>query len=223
MSFDKVFWTATIIIMVSVGVFIYEYVWGSWSVLEPLERISSAQLYFSVATFVAIVFTLLYATVQVRRVLARPQLKMVIGEERETKTSVIVPLKLLEERQTWEGKLALYIYNGGNLVSDLYNVEFELPSVFNPYLRTKNELYGVNDITGSPLPGGETVIIPFYSHKLVEYTCFVHKYVAIGIMCLRITPDNRDKYPRHFEIGYRIFGNWVEKQEGVLTVTFKIE
>lgn len=223
MRFNKIYWTAAAIVVTVLAVFIYSYVWGPWSHMESVERISMAQLYFSALGSIGVVFALIYATVQVRKSTARPHLKIVIGEDRVTKTSLTVPLTALEERQSWQEDLILYIYNDGNSVSDLYNIQFELPSVFNPYLETSNEEYGVTSNTGKLSPDSKLVIIPFSTHKLAEYACFVGEYISIGKMCLRITPENKDSYPGYFNIEYRIFGNWADKQEGSLAIIFKIE
>ena len=134
-----------------------------------------------------------------------------------TRTNISIP-KLLPNTAPFN----LYIYNDGNLVADLYNVEFKLPSIIKPRLQTADtNLYGVQTITGDTEDG--LSIIHFYSRRADEYVCYVHKFVNIGIIFLEITPDIIDKLPYNFKIGYRIFGSWAAKQDGSIDVSLSAE
>ena len=222
MSFWKVFVIALFVILTAVGILLYQYFCGSWSTLQADERTGIAQIYLGSITLVAIVFTLLYATVQFRRTVASPQLKVVVDQGGSTRTNISIPKLLPNTAKDYTLPFNLYIYNDGNLVADLYNVEFKLPSIFKPMLQTADtNLYGVQTITGSTEDG--LSIIHFYSRRADEYVCYVHKFVNIGIIFLKITPDIIDKLPYNFKIGYRIFGSWAAKQDGSIDVSLSAE
>ena len=199
MNFWTVFCTATFIILSVLGILVYQYIWGSWSTLEVAERNGIAQIYLGSITLVAVVFTLLYATFQFRRTVASPQLKVVVDQGGSTRTNISIPKLLPKTAKDYTLPFNLYIYNDGNQVADLYNVEFKLPSIFKPSFRTADtDLYGVQRITGSTEDG--LSIIHFYSRRADEYVCYVHKFVNIGIIFLEITPDIIDKLPYNFKI-----------------------
>ena len=222
MSFIKVFFVATFVILLILGAFYYYFYWGMWSSLGVAEKSVIAQIYFGTTTLVAVVITLLYATVQFRRMVASPQLKVVVDQGGSTRTDISIPKSLLNAAQDYEQQFNLYIYNDGNLVADLYNVEFKLPSIFKPVFQTADtDLYGVQRITG--ITEDSLSIIHFYSRRADEYVCYVHKLVNIGVMILKITPDNKDKLPYNFQIGYHIFGSWAAKQEGSIDVSLNVE
>ena len=129
MSFWKLFGIATLVIIAIEGVLVYLYFWGAWSTLINAERSGIAQIYIGTVSVVAIVFTLLYATFQFRKALAKPQLKIVVDQDRRTKTSISTT-KSTSGALADEASLNLYVYNDGNLVAELYSIEFRIPSIF---------------------------------------------------------------------------------------------
>ncbi len=220
MSFWKVFWIAIFVIAAAIGVLLYQYFCGSLSALQIDERSAIAQIYLGSITLVAVVFTLLYATFQFRKALSKPKLRIVVDQNRETKTSIITT-KSARGGLADEASINLYVYNDGNLVADLYSIEFTIPSIFNPALITADtDHYGVQTIIG--IPEGQLSTITFYSRRADEYVSYVHKLVHIGNMIMNVTQDTRDKVPKKFKISYQIFGSWADKQEGSLDVSLTV-
>jgi len=217
MSFGKVFWVAVIVIATILGIFFYNYYCGIWSSIDPIERNSVTQIYFGTAMLIGVVFALLYSTVQFVRSRAKPDLKIGIDKDMKTKDSFQIPKTVFEEGHGCEQSLDLYIHNTGNVVADLYNVEFTVRSIFNPVLDIKTHEYGYEGESGTS--DGESTTIPFYSRRLDEFVCYVRKPICIGTLRLRITPAMKDKNIKHVKIGYRIFGSWADKQEGALDIT----
>lgn len=220
MSFWKLFGIATLVIIAIEGVLVYEYFWGVWSTLIDTERSGIAQIYIGTVSVVAIVFTLLYATFQFRKALAKPQLKIVVNQDRKTK-AFISTIKRADGGLGDEASLNLYVYNDGNLVAELYSIEFRIPSVFKPMLTTAiTNHYGVETVIG--IPEGQLSTIIFYSRRADEYVSYVHKPINIGKITIFITPDNKDKVPKKFKISYQIFGSWADKQEGSLDISLTV-
>jgi len=217
MSFWKVFCIAIVVIVAAVGILLHQYFYGLWSTLQIDERSGIAQIYLGSITLIAIVFTLLYATFQFRKSLAKPQLKIVVDQDRKTKISI-------SAENTLSGKLAsfnLYIYNNGNLVADLYSIEFKIPSIFDPTLQTADtDHYGVQRVSG--IPDSQLSTITFYSRRADEYVSYVHKLVHIGRMMMYLTQDTKDMAPKKFKISYQIFGSWADKQQGSLDVSLAV-
>ena len=220
MDFGRVFWTATFVILSVLGVLTYQYVWGTWSTLAVAERNGIAQIYLGSITLVAIVFTLLYATVQFRKAIAKPQIKIIVDQNRGTKTSICTTNRadgVLGD----EASLNLYVYNDGNLVAELYSIEFKIPSIFNPIFYTiDTDHYGVETLSG--IPEGQSSTIVFYSRRADEYVSYVHKPVHIGRITIYVTPDDKDKVPKKFKINYQVFGSWADKQEGSLDISLTV-
>ncbi len=220
MSFWKLFGIATLVIIAIEGVLVYLYFWGAWSTLINAERSGIAQIYIGTVSVVAIVFTLLYATFQFRKALAKPQLKIVVDQDRRTKTSISTT-KSTSGALADEASLNLYVYNDGNLVAELYSIEFRIPSVFEPVLTTAiTDHYGVETVRG--IPEGQLSTIIFYSRRADEYVSYVHKPINIGEITIFVTPDNKDKVPKKFKISYQIFGSWADKQEGSLDISLTV-
>ena len=221
MSFNKVFNTAIVAILTILGLLFYEFYFGIWSSLELAEKSIIAQIYFSTVILIAVIFTLLYATVQFRKIVASPQLEVVVDQDGNHKRHISISKVLLNTTQDNKQMLNLYIHNEGDLVADLYNVEFKLPSILKPELQTAmTDLYGVQTIVGDTEDKLST--IHFYSRRADEYVCYVHKFVNIGTMSVKIPPDIINKLPYNFKISYRIFGSWAGKQDGSIDVTLNI-
>jgi len=219
MNFRRVYWTAVILIVFIFAVFIYLYLWGPWSTLPQIEKIAISQLYFTAFSSIAIVFTLIYATVQFRRASAKPLLKIVFTESGTNETAIYTP------PQTTNMKIPLdiYVYNNGNIVSDFYQVEFELPNIFEPYLHDLKgkSIYPIGSYKTSK-DSLELARIPFYANRQAEYASFVGKCVKIGTLALRIVISKKEEYPINFRIRYRIFGDWASTQEGTLRVNLNV-
>ncbi len=220
MGFWKVFCIAIVVIVAAVGLLLYQYFCGSWSTLQVAERNGIAQIYLGTVSVIAIVFTLLYSTFQFRKALAKPQLRIVVGQNMGTKTSISTT-KSARGALTDEASLNLYVYNDGNLVADLYSIEFTIPSIFKPeFITADTDHYGVQTLTG--IPDGQLSTITFYSHRADEYISYVHKLVNIGKMIINITQDTKDKVPKRFKISYQIFGSWADKQQGSLDISLNV-
>jgi len=220
MSFWRVFTIAIVVIAAAVGLLLYLYFYGSWATLQVNERNGIAQIYLGSITLVALVFTLLYATFQFRKAIAKSQLQIVVDQDRKTKTSISTT-KRADGGLADEASLNLYVYNDGNLVAELYSIEFKIPSIFDPELQTADtDLYGVERLRG--IPNGELSTINFYSRRADEYVSYVHKLIHIGRITMNVTPDTKDKLPKEFKISYRIFGSWADRQEGSLDVSLTV-
>lgn len=215
---SRVFWTAVIIITIFLGFFFYSYFFGMWSAsaLQQNERASIPSLYFGTVTLISVVFTLLYNTVQFGKTIARPQLNIVLGTDGARQITIPAYKKLLDKGYQYNAGLQLYIYNSGNKVTDLYNVQFRMPNGLNPTLWTYTR-----ERAGRTYPSvseGEFSRLEFYSDKLADYVCYVGKYVHIGDLSLKYNDEISIKLNRHIKVTYDIYSDSGVKDTGVLEI-----
>jgi len=205
--FWKLYLVPTIVVMLLIGSIVW---WNFFSEFKPNEilvRYANAQLAFSAVTIMGIVFTLLYATHQFRRSLAKPDIKLTFDETGATKKFMD-----LEEQQNKDLLIPIYAYNGGNKVASIYQIELKVPNVFESYLIRAQE---DDRLDGKSIGDPNTFTVYFNSENKLAYTSFVDKYVAIGKLRLRKGSGAKLKSANR-KITYTIFGDWPESQEGSL-------
>jgi len=181
--------------------------------LDLLESFTFAQLFFSIIAFFTIWVTLYFAIAQFQKAMAKPQLKVAFSADGKAGTEIIITKsKDLTQRSD------LWVINTGNAITKLFQVDFDLPGIFNPRFTPSTEVgHGILGVASRNSPTKGNVIISFCSYEKVY--CFVGNPAQIHSLCLETYPQNYEKYPEQFKIKYRIFGDWAEKQEGELTVS----
>jgi len=204
------YWPATIVVILVLGAIIWSCFFSLLAPEEDSLKYANAQLLFSAVATIGIIFSLLFATAQFRKSLARPNLKLTFGESQKTKTSIN-----LAQQQPSEQLIPIYAYNKGDKVASTYQIQLEMPNIFERYL--VRELEG-DRLGGKPSSNANTFVVSFYSYDKPEYICFVDKYVPIGRIRLRI--DKRlDIKSKTLKLNYKIFGDWGEHQKGSLKIT----
>ena len=118
------------------------------------------------------------------------------------------------KQQSSELLIPIYAYNKGNKVASTYQIQLEIPTVFENYL--------IREIEGDRLNGklsteANTFLVSIYSYDKPEYTCYVDKYVPIGKIRLR-TNKGLDIKAKTLQLNYKIFGDWGEHQKGSLRI-----
>jgi len=207
MRFWQVYMGAIIVILLVIGATIY---WNFFSPFRPQEaslQYASAQLVFTTVTIMGIVFSLLYATYQFRRSLARPIIKLTFDEMGATKKSIDLGVQQITALD-----IPIYAYNKGNKVATMYQIELRIPSVFERYLVRAQE---GDRLDGKVIDDSSVFTVSFYSYNKPEYACFIDKYVPIGKARLRVGNTVKSK-SKNLKIAYKIFGDWGESQEGTL-------
>jgi membrane protein implicated in regulation of membrane protease activity len=183
-----------------------------------LEILGTQQLYLSVAAFLVIFVTLLLTMRKFRKSMAKPKLRVAFSKERATGVEIDI-----RRDKSDDYNLYLLITNDGNAVTRLFQIDFEIPDIFDPKLKAS--------IGGRFLPyetirsssngdaSKDTRIISFYNDW--DFCVFVNSPVEFLTLSLKSLPQNYEDYEQEYEIRYRVYGDWAETQEGKLKVICK--
>ncbi|MBA7608959.1 hypothetical protein ES703_16145 [subsurface metagenome] len=198
-------------------------VWGLyfsvWSEYELLQRNSLAQLFIGMGTFIAVIFTVLYAAGQFRKVTAQPELSIVFDDKgnKDTATSLKAPTRAIIYTRL---ELPMYVFNSGNAIATDYQIELAVPNIFDMYVPNLNIPYppwrkrGYSD-------DQKTILFSYFISKGGEFTSYVGEYVPIGTLFLVFEHNTKSfKHQPTLEIKYRIFGDWRKPCEGLLKVNW---
>ena len=120
MSFWKIFWIIVVAVSCVLGRLFYNLYLGIWAQYSIAQASLVAQLYIGTATIIGIVVTLLYATYQFARAVARPEIGLYLDESKARKKSIRVT-------ETPRIELPLFVHNEGNAVAELYQIELSAP------------------------------------------------------------------------------------------------
>ena len=182
------------------------------------QMIATAGLLFVVAAFALVLLNLNATYVQLRKSMAKPQLKVALSEDGKTEAIIDIPKD--EERKT---SLSLWIINTGNAVTRLFQIDFEIPDIFDPELKGSIGGRFLPYETIRPTSNGDaskdTRIISFYNDW--DFCVFVHSPVEFLTLSLKLLPQNYEDYEEKYEIRYRVYGDWAETQKGKLKVICK--
>ena len=183
--------------------------------LDTSDTIAVAQLIFTILAFMAVMYSLYAVFAQLRKSMAKPKLKLAFNKECPEAFPVINICR--DKREDYD--LHLWILNNGNAVTKLFQIDFEIPDIFDPELK--------GEIGGSLLPyqviipsaSGDTKIISFCNDG--DFCVFVNNPVHFLTLLLKTLPQSYEEYGEKYEIRYRIYGDWAETQEGKLEVKVK--
>ncbi len=180
-----------------------------------LPSFALSQLAFSAVAFF-IVFLALYLTmVQLRKSMAKPKLEVIFSEILNHKTSISVP-----QNQDVKYILKLSVVNKGNAITKLFQIDFTLPTIFNPRLEPTTGLIPKEAYAGTATNPRQnpnmTSTISYYSNEQVY--CFVNRPAPIHMLVIKTRSNEYDNYPNEFKIKYSIYGDWAETQKGELEV-----
>jgi len=182
------------------------------------QMIATAGLLFVVAAFALVLLNLNATYVQLRKSMAKPQLKVALSEDGKTEAIIDIPKD--EERKT---SLSLWIINTGNAVTRLFQIDFEIPDIFDPELKGSIGGRFLPYETIRPSSNGnaseDTRIISFCNDW--DFCVFVNSPVEFLTLSLKSLPQNYEDYEEEYEIRYRVYGDWAETQEGKLKVICK--
>lgn len=201
------YWPAIIVIILVLGAIIWSCFFSPLAPEENWLKYASAQLLFNVVVIIGIVFSLLFATARFRKSLARPSLKLTFDEKGATD----IPLNIGQQQQQ-DLKIPIYAYNKGDKVANTYQIQLEIPNIFERYLIRESE---GDRLDGKPSSVLNAFVVSFYSYGKAEYTCYVDKYVPIGKIRLK-AGKVFDIKSKTLILNYKIFGDWGEYQKGSL-------
>ena len=205
MRFWNVYAGATVVALLVIGATIYWNFFGPYKPSDSALQYASAQLVFTAVVIIAVVFSLLYATHQFRRSLARPDIELAVDETgNKGKGIALSKVKQLD--------IPIYAHNKGNRVATTYQIELKIPNVFEHYLFCEQN---VGRLPGKQTDEPDRFAVSFYSYDQPEYMCFVGKPVLIGRVRLNVS-DELKLPSQNLKIAYTIFGDWGEGREGSL-------
>ena len=174
------------------------------------ETMALAQVIFTILAFGAVLYTLHYASVQFTKATAKPELKLFFNETRTSESTIVISQdKPPHKRITYPLKLS--ILNTGNAITDLFQIDFEIPEIFNP--RIPEVISGTVE---NSVKSGTPKTVSFINKKV--YVCFVNRPREICSLELLIQANLFNEYPNPLIIPYKIYGDWAEPQKSELKV-----
>ena len=183
------------------------------------ETMAFAQLLFTILAFGFVLYTLYVALAQLRKSMAKPKLRVSFDKE----GAKVVPVINIRRDKSEDYNLYLWIINDGNAVTRLFQIDFEIPDIFDPKLKGSIGGRFLPYETIRPTSNGDaskdTRIISFYNDW--DFCVFVNSPVEFLILSLKSLPQNYEEYEEEYEIRYRVYGDWAETQEGKLKVICK--
>ena len=183
-----------------------------------LETVGIIQLSISAVAFLVIWITLLLTMRQFRKSMAKPQLRVAFSKEGTTEVSINI-----RRDKNDDYNLYLWIINDGNAVTRLFQLDFEIPDIFDPKLKGSIGGRFLPYETIRPTSNGDaskdTRIISFYNDW--DFCVFVNSPVEFLTLSLKSLPQNYEDYEEEYEIRYRVYGDWAETQEGKLKIICK--
>jgi len=190
------------------------------SELTLLGTIGVRQLYLSAVAFLVIFITLVLTMSRFRKSMAKPKLHVIFSETMDSKTTLSVPQNAPQGQQI-DHELKLLVNNNGNAITKLFQIDFIIPSIYQPRLEAWSQLsLGVPNAPLIPHPDidKENSIVSLLNPERLH--SFVNRPLKIPSILISLYPDRYEEY-RDFEIKYRIYGDWAETQEGKLKVICK--
>jgi hypothetical protein len=137
--------------------------------------------------------------------MAKPKLEVMFTESNSSEFSI----KILPNRDD-RHHLKLSVVNKGNAITDLFQIDFDIPEVFNPRI-IEETAFAVRYRTD-----GDNRIASFINKH--QHICFVNNPIAIPSLKLDTHKDEYGAYPAHLVIPYKVYGDWAETQEGELKI-----
>jgi hypothetical protein len=178
------------------------------------DRFSAMLLSLSTVAFVGVFIALMVAIAQFRKSMAKPKLGVAFSKEGATGVGINIRR---DKREDYN--LHLWISNNGNAVTKLFQIDFEIPDIFDPELKGEIGGHFLPYQVIRPSTSGDTKIISFCNDW--DFCVFVNSPVEFLILSLKSLPQNYKEYEKEYEIRYRVFGDWAETQEGKLKVICK--
>ena len=183
-----------------------------------LETITFAQAIFSALALVFIIYTFNVSVIQLNKAMARPKLSLAFSEDGKTETSIDIS----KTQSMFTPTMPLWVLNKGNAVAELFQIELEMPKIYNPTFSNfarQPELVLYSTGSQPSLTDENAVVISIFNRKQIP--CFVNSPVQLtSYIFLKMYRQNYNEF-KDFKIKYRIFGDWTEAREGELKVICK--
>ncbi len=173
---------------------------------ELLPKFALSQLTFSAVAFFMVFLALYFTIIQLRKSMAKPKLEVIFTVTNNNEYTInILPKKDAKQY------LKLSVINKGNAITDMFQIDFDIPVIFNPTINS-NKPDSVHHHAN-----GSNRIVSFVSNH--DHPCFVNTPTPIYSLVLETHEEEYEKYSSRLVIPYKIFGDWSQPHEGKLKIT----
>lgn len=177
--------------------------YSKFAALNFLETMTFAQVVFSVLMLLFVIYTLYAALTQLRKSMAKPQLKVSFNEQGEQSFTLTY-----KDNLPTNNLPILWLINEGNAITRYFQIDLIIPesiaktSVHN-MVKNKSNYYIFSYINDA------------------DYTLFVKRPQEFQRLNLSTLIDDHKcikSSEKNFPLKYRIYGDWAETQKGELTI-----
>ena len=173
--------------------------------LTLLEILAFAQFIFSMLAFAAVLYTLYFTSEQFRKSMAKPSITVAFSKDGDQQATITY-----KDGNLKHGIPCIWMVNKGNSVARYFQIDFLIPD--NIFGRSA---CGYANI----VKDGDFHILSYTNEG--RFTLFVNRPFSDPNMIFSLAFD-KDKvfkyYKDSYEIKYRVYGNWLEPQEGALKI-----
>ena len=204
------FYSKTVVVIVLILlVAIYLSFFSPWSLGCSLQY-ARYQSILTTVSAIAVVFTLIYATVHFRRAIAKPDLRITFDEEGSIEKDITIPAE-----GNSKPSIDLVITNEGDAVASIFQVDLIMPSIYKAQLPNFYQNRYGQHVTLSKIDQDNIRIVSICNNGM---PFFVKKPIKLAYYLLDLNASDSQQYSNDFEIKYKVFGSWAERQEGSLKV-----
>ncbi len=173
------------------------------------DTIATAALGYAVLAFIGIWYTLWFTYAQLEKALAKPKLEVIFTDTNNNEKTVNLRPDIVR-------RLPFSVINKGNAITDLFQISFCIPKIYNP---TINYVNVGSESRYYHIPQGENELVNYINNH--NHVCFVNKPTLFPSLELRYPANSANILDSKLVIPYEIFGDWGEPQMGELKITFQ--
>jgi len=180
------------------------------------NKLAWVRIILNAITIPIILTGFFYTSIQFRKASAKPKIELLIGQDNNEFSNYKTSKEVIVNNKTYsENQLYLWINNTGDSVAKTFQIDIEVPSIFDPinYNTKKGRL------DSKIVNNGNIRVYTFYNTK-IPYFINKPEYINDTII-LGLHNERYNEYENEYSIKYKIFGDWGETQEGKLKVIIK--
>jgi hypothetical protein len=197
-----------IVVFILVGALVCAWLFN----LDYSQFVATIGLFIAASAFYGVIYNMNYNTIQLKKILAKPKLKLAFTEDGQTQKNIEA------SRVTNQNiSLDLWVINDGDSIAKLFQIELEIPSLYNPHYQFYPEERTVECKTIRSTKNKTEILSLCNNEKII---CFVNCPAIITDVKLILNSQDYDTLS-DFTVHYKIFGDWGEPQTGELKVILK--
>jgi len=179
--------------------------------LDYSQMIATMGLLFAIAAFSGVLLNLNATYIQLRKSMAKPNIKVAFTENGEQQKILTFKDNTLEPPTLG----SLWLINNGNTVAGYFQIDFIIPEKIG-----KPGAFWISFVSMDKKNG--EYVLSYTNEK--RYTLFVNRPYTDQFLVLPSAIDIKkafEIYKDGFKIAYKIYGDWGEPQSGELKVILK--